>query len=184
MGEGLSFEQVSVLDPEPGPDHVELPLQLRVLGEYRAIKRFIAGLARLDKLLTLHELQLTATDSETPAALRLQLRLQAYRALQPEALVEPVERALAAARNPFEALEAWASGNDARGLEQARMVGYLRDPGGAVALVRLGSSVHLLREGDLLADARVVAVEEGRVELLGMAEGIASIPRVLTLAKE
>jgi|GEM_PF-4486221 len=181
LGAELSFEQVSVLDPHAGANRIELPLQLQMLGEYRALKRFIAGLAKLGKLVTLHELQLSAAEANEPGTLRLQLRLQAYRVLQPEMVVEQATAAPVEARNPFEVSEAWAAGVAALGLDQARMVGYLQDRFGQAALVSLGDSVHLLREGDHLADARVVLVEEGRIELLLGAEGIAAIPRVLTL---
>lgn len=183
LGRGLSFEEVLVQDPEARANYVELPLQLRALGEYRALESFIAGLAGLGQLVTVHELQLTAQDAGGPGLMHVQMRLHAYRVLQPEAVVELATQASTAVRNPFETTEAWGTGGEAWGLEQARMVGYLRDRHGQAALVRLGDSVYLLRAGDLLADARVMLVEEGRIELLGMAEGVAGIPRVLTLGK-
>lgn len=183
LGAGLSFEQVSVLDAQARQHHVELPLHLQVLGEYPVLKRFIAGLGGLEQLVTLHELQLSAAEEDVPGLLRLQLQLQAYRALLPNAGVEAVATVPAASRNPFDASQSWVAESGGPVLDQAAMVGHLRDRRGQVALVRLGRALHLLREGDQLAGARVVVIEEGRVEFLGIADGVAGIPRVLMLAK-
>ncbi|HCN47333.1 MAG TPA: hypothetical protein DIT18_18110 [Pseudomonas sp.] len=177
LGVGLSFEQVTVLEPEPRTNHVELPLHLQVSGEYRALKRFLAGLGGLDQLVTLHELQLAAAEDGLSDVLRLSLRLQAYRAIQSTVVLASSTPSSVQPHNPFEALAATAVDLS---LDQARMVGYLRDRQGRAALVRLGATVHLLREGDRFGDGQVVAIEEGRVELQGVS---AVIPRVLTLFK-
>ncbi|MFD2640626.1 type 4a pilus biogenesis protein PilO [Pseudomonas japonica] len=180
-GMGLSFEQVEVLEPEVGPHHVRLPLRVQVLGEYPSLKRFLAELAGLDMLVTLHELQLAVADELSPGALRLQLQLHAYRALDVQALADQAAPVSARPRNPFEPVESLVTGGASLSLEQARMVGYLRDRKGQVALVRWGDKVHLLREGDPLGPGRVSAIGEERMELVGATDGAAGIPRVLTL---
>lgn len=176
LGAGLSFEQVSVLEPEWRQHHVELPLEVRVSGEFRGLKRFLAGLGGLDQLVTLHEWQLVAEEEAVPGVLSLGLRLQAYRALQSGAVAVSAVASPSQAHNPF---EPFASTATEVPLDQARMVGYLQGPNGLAALVRLGPEVHLLREGDRLGSGRVVAIEEGQVELRGVATGIA---RVLLLS--
>lgn len=177
LGAGLSFEQVSVLEPESRQHHVELPIEVQVAGEYRGLKRFLAGLGGLEKLVTLHELHLVAADETASGVLRLGLRLQAYRALQSGAVVVTAVAPPSQAHNPFEPFTSTVA---EASLDQARMVGYLRDPKGQAALVRLGAQVHLLREGDRIGSGQVVAIEEGQVELQGVATGIA---RVLMLSK-
>lgn len=172
LGAGLSFEQVSVLEPEWRQHHVELPLEVRVSGDYLGLKRFLAGLGGLGQLVTLHELQLVAAEEAAPGVLSLGLRLQAYRALQSGAGAVSTVASPSQAHNPF---EPFASAVAEVSLDQARMVGYLRDPKGHAALVRLGPDVHLLREGDRLGTGQVVAIGEGQVELRGVATGIARV---------
>ena len=176
LGAGLSFEQVSVLEPEQQPNHVELPLLVRVSGDYRALKRFFAGLGGLGQLVTLHELQLTAADQGTPGLLRLALRLQAYRALQASATLPSVAPATPSPHDPFEPF-ATAAGEPP--LDQARMVGYLRDPQGPAALIGVGAVVHLLRQGDRFGAGRILAVEEEHVEIQATATGIGRILRLV-----
>ncbi|NNJ18674.1 type 4a pilus biogenesis protein PilO [Pseudomonas putida CSV86] len=175
LGAGLSFEQVSALEPEQQPNHVELPLLVRVSGDYRALKRFLAGLGGLERLVTLHEVHLVATDEASPGVLRLGLRLQAYRALQSGAVAVTAVAPSTQVHNPF---EPFVSNVAEVSLDQVRMVGYLRDPKGQAALVRLGAEVHLLRKGDRIGSGQVVAIEEGRVELQGVATGIARVLRL------
>jgi len=183
LGNGLSFEQVTALEAQVQTNHVELPVQLQVSGEYRPLKRFLAGLGGLGKLVTVHELDLVAAGEQLPGALRLNLRLQAYRAIDPQGAQVPGGEAAVPPRNPFEAVEMAAVFDGGVATDQARLVGHLRDRGGWVALVRLGSTLHMLREGDRFGAGRVAAIEEGRIELLGATDGAAGITRVLTLPR-
>lgn len=181
LGAGLSFEQVEVLEAEVRSHHVQLPLQVQVSGEFRLLQRFLAGLGELDALVTLHELQLAVVDEWVTDVLRLQLRLQAYRAVEAQGMAEPQALLSSLSRNPFEPVEPLSVGSGLGALEQARMVGHLSDRRGHAALVLWGAQVHLLREGDPLGAGRVGAVSEKRMELLDTRDGAAGIPRVLTL---
>lgn len=183
LGAGLSFEQVTALAPQLQPNHVELPLQLRVAGEYRPLKRFLAGLGGLGKLVTVHEVNLAAASEQAPGALRLQLRLQAYRALDVPGALDAAEPAPLPPRNPFEALTVPRVADDGSAREQARLVGHLHDREGWVALIRLGTTLHALREGDRLGSEQVADIEEGRIELQDTTDGAAGIKRVLRLAR-
>ncbi|MDR0276691.1 MAG: type 4a pilus biogenesis protein PilO [Paucimonas sp.] len=183
LGAGLSFEQVTALAPQLQSNHVELPLQLRVTGEYRPLKRFLAGLGGSGKLVTVHELNLAAASDQAPGALRLHLLLQAYRALDMQGALEVAGPAAVPPRNPFESMTVLAVAEGAVARDQARLVGHLRDRQGWVALIRVGGAVHALREGDWLGGERVAAIDDGTVELLGATEGAAGITRVLRLAK-
>ena len=183
LGSGLSFEQVMALEAQVQPNHVELPLQVQVSGEYRRLKQFLAGLGGLGKLVTVHELKLVAADEQLPGVLRLHLRLQAYRAIEAQGAQAPDGSVPITPRNPFEAVEGAVVAGGSVATEQARLVGHLRDREGWVALIRLDATLHALREGDRFGAGRVSVIEEGRVELLGATEGAAGIVRVLTLAK-
>ncbi|MHA6198434.1 type IV pilus inner membrane component PilO [Pseudomonas wadenswilerensis] len=183
LGAGLSFEQVTALEAQVQPNHVELPLQLQVSGEYRPLKRFLAGLNGLGKLVTVHELGLVAAGEQLPGVLRLHLRLHAYRAAEAQGAQASGGLAAMPPRNPFEVMDVPALADGGVATDQARLVGHLRDREGWVALVRLGATLHMLREGDRFGVGRVSLIEEGRVELLGATEGAAGIARVLTLAR-
>ena len=126
--------------------------------------------------MTLHELQLTAADEVSPGLLRLALRLQAYRALQASATLPSVALA---ARPPHDPFEPFATATGELPLDQARMVGYLRDPQGPAALIGVGGVVHLLRQGDRFGAGRILAVEEGHVEIQDTATGIGQILRLV-----
>ncbi len=183
LGSGLSFEQVTALEAQMQPNHVELPLQLQVSGEYRLLERFLAGLGGLDKLVTVHELGLVAAGEQLPGMLRLHLRLQAYRAVEARGMQASGGAAAMVPRNPFERVDVPGLAGGGVASDQARLVGHLRDREGWVALVRLGTTLHMLREGDRFGAGRVSVIEDGRVELLGATEGAAGIKRVLTLAR-
>ncbi|MEE1921741.1 type 4a pilus biogenesis protein PilO [Pseudomonas sp. 148P] len=183
LGSGLSFEQVTALEAQVQPNHVELPLQLQVSGEYRSLSRFLSGLGGLDKLVTVHELDLTAAGEQLSGVLRMSLRLQAYRAVDAQGTQASGGTAAMVPRNPFERVDVPALAGGGVAADQARLVGHLRDREGWVALVHLGSTLHMLREGDRFGAGRVSVIEEGRVELLGATEGAAGITRVLTLAR-
>lgn len=183
LGSGLSFEQVTALEARVQPNHVELPLQLQVSGEYRSLSRFLSGLGGLDKLVTLHELDLTAAGEQLSGVLRLNLRLQAYRAVDAQGLQALGGPPAMSPRNPFERVDVPAFAGGGVATDQARLVGHLRDREGWVALVRLGTTLHMLREGDRFGAGWVSVIEDGRVELLGATEGAAGITRVLTLAR-
>lgn len=168
QGEGVKLEQVTVLDSSARPHYIGLPIEVRASGGYLALQRFLSGLAGLDRLVTLEALQISADDG----ALQIQARLQAYRSVQAEANPESVVQWATEPRDPFV-----ASGLLTVPLEQAALVGHLRDKRGLVALVRVGRALYSLREGDALGPERVVAIDDGRVELM-VPEGV---PRVLYL---
>lgn len=156
-GSGLAFGRVTVLDSARRDHHVELPVEVSAVGDYGALQRFAAKLADMDRLVTLEEMQLTVTEA---GPLHMVLRLQAYRAVLPEAPAERVAQATVEPRDPFA-----DSGRAVLSLTQAAMVGHLRDHRGPAALVRIGGSLRSLREGDMLGAERVAFIDEGIVEL-------------------
>ena len=178
LGEGLSFEQVTVLESRARPHYLELPVQLQVSGDYPALQLFISRFARLGRLVTLQELLLTRPAEHATGPLNMQLQLQAYRAVVPEATAQPATTAPLAPRDPFAADEASDVAAVPSGM--AAMVGHLRDRRGQVALIRVGEVLYPLREGDLLGRERVTAIDEERVELVA-SNGDRPLPRVLRL---
>lgn len=177
LGADLSFEQVRVGEPLARSHFLEVPIDLRVSGHYQPLQRFLVELAGLDRLVTLKSLSLGVSSQPVAGPLSMQLQIQAYRALSPA----PLEAALVplsnGARDPFAADDSLAN---AVVLDQAAMVGYLRDRAGQVAVIRVGEVVYPLREGDWLGAERVAAVDEKRVELIAP-ERLGGVARVLRL---
>lgn len=178
LGDGLSFERVTVLESRARPHYLELPVQVQITGDYLALQLFLARFARLGRLVTVQQLLLTRPDEHAPGPLHLQLQLQAYRAVVSSTAVQPAIAASVAARDPFATDEVVVP--DAALPGQATMVGHLRGQQGQVALIRAGEVVYPLREGDVFGRERVMVIDEGRVELMAV-EGEGPLPRVLRL---
>lgn len=178
LGVGLDFEQVRVGEAQARPNFLEVPIHIQVSGHYQPLQRFLVALAGLDRLVTLKSLSLDVANQPVAGPLRMQLQLQAYRAASPQPLAEALAPSSVGFRDPFTADGALTV--DAVVLDQAAMVGYLRDRGGQVAVVRVGEVVYPLREGDRLGAERVVAIDEARVELVAP-EHLGGIARVLRL---
>lgn len=167
-GDGLKFEQVTALDSAARPHYIGLPIDVRASGGYPALQRFLSRLAELDRLVTLETLHITLEEG----ALQMRVGLQAYRAAQSQAPSEMVVQLSAEPRDPFVASESLIAP-----LEQAVMVGHLKDQRGPVALVRVGAELHALREGDTFGPERVASIDEEHVELTVPDQ----IPRLLRL---
>lgn len=178
LGAGLSFEQVRVGDARIRPNFLELPVQLRVSGDYQSLQRFLVELAGVDRLVTLQALSLSGPNQSLPGPLSMQLQIQAYRAIAQLPLAEAVVPMTSEPRDPFAAVAAPMT--DAVLLEQAAMVGYMRDRGGQIAVVQVGADVYPLREGDRLGAQRVVVIDEESVGLIAP-EHLGGIARVLRL---
>lgn len=167
-GDGLKFEQVTALDSAARQHYVGLPIDVRASGGYPALQRFLSRLAELDRLVTLETLHITLEEG----ALQMRVGLQAYRAVQSRVPAELVVQLSTEPRDPFVVSESLVAP-----LEEAVMVGHLKDQRGPVALVRVGAELHALREGDTFGPERVATVDEEHVELTVPEQ----IPRLLRL---
>ncbi len=195
--QGLLFEQVDVLDEVAEPGYQRIPLALRVVGRYRALRLWLDQWLGQLRLLRVQQLRLEAVDGQ-PGLLRLQVQVNAYHSGQedlpiPGALA--TEPAMPAAQpplvNPFRRVtDAEVSGSLASvPLEQLKMVGSLARQGEYHALLRLGGHVHRVRLGDRLGrdQGRVVKIEEQQVEVLERlfvgGQGWLELSRYLVLGK-
>jgi type IV pilus assembly protein PilO len=73
---GLSFRLLNWLPEREKTFYTELPIQLEVTGSYHAFGQFVAKLANLPRIVTLHDFSLEQHDEQ----LRLQLQARTYRA--------------------------------------------------------------------------------------------------------
>lgn len=167
-GRGLVFEQVNVLPAQPQALHAELPVHLRVVGDFAALSAFVDALALLPERVTLHDVHLAPLAGREQ--LRLQLQLKAY------ASGLPVETPTQAATEPEVARDPFAAQPPTPAefvlerlpLEQLELVGHLADRRGAVALIRAAGALYPVRAGDRLGPdkGQVVRIDAQQVELV------------------
>jgi len=91
LGRGLQFElfrpgQVVIKDY-----YAELPISIKVTGRYHDVGAFAADVANLSRIVTLHNMQITAP-KETPGLLAMDATARTYRYLDPTE-VEQVRKA-------------------------------------------------------------------------------------------
>lgn len=96
LGRGLQFElfrpgQVVVKDY-----YAELPIAIRVSGRYHDMGAFAADIANLSRIVTLHNLNITAAPSDKTGALAMEATARTYRYLDQTELEEIRKKAAAA----------------------------------------------------------------------------------------
>lgn len=58
LGSGLEFEEIK-LQPEVAQQfYIELPIQMKVVGEYHDLATFVSGVASLPRIVTLHDYEI------------------------------------------------------------------------------------------------------------------------------
>lgn len=83
LGSGLEIKSIQ-LKPEISKEfYVELPMQIEVSGTYHDIASFVSGVASLPRIVTLHDLDITAgpknSDRQNSESLRLTVAAKTYR---------------------------------------------------------------------------------------------------------
>lgn len=65
--------------------YAELPIKIRLTGNYHAIGNFVSGIAALPRIVTLHDIQIASADAKAgPDQLQLDLTAKTYRYLDDE----------------------------------------------------------------------------------------------------
>lgn len=65
LGSGLEFEEIK-LQPEIAQQfYIELPIQMKVVGEYHDLATFVSGVASLPRIVTLHDYEIKPLDKES-----------------------------------------------------------------------------------------------------------------------
>ncbi|WP_374567354.1 type 4a pilus biogenesis protein PilO [Ideonella sp.] len=98
IGRGLQFElfrpgQVVVKDY-----YAELPIAIKVSGRYHDVGSFVADVANLSRIVTLHDLVIAPPPKDTSGTLMMQATARTYRYLDAAEVAE-VKRAAAAAKS-------------------------------------------------------------------------------------
>ncbi len=79
LGSGLEFEEIKLLPEVSRPFYIELPIQITVTGGYHDLAMFVSGVARLPRIVTLHDLELAPVNPEGGAKLRMSIQARTYR---------------------------------------------------------------------------------------------------------
>ena len=94
LGAGLEFELFKPGSETPSDFYVELPSQIRVLGDYHAFGRFISGMSDLPRIVTNHNISITPLGES--GKLVLETTAKTYRYMDEEE--EAAEKAKAPAK--------------------------------------------------------------------------------------
>lgn len=62
LGAGLEFELFKPGNERPADFYVELPIQMRVVGDYHEFGNFISGISDLPRIVTSHNIKITPKD--------------------------------------------------------------------------------------------------------------------------
>jgi len=94
LGAGLEFELFKPGSETPSDFYVELPIQIRVVGDYHAFGKFISGMSDLPRIVTNHNFSITPLGDS--GKLVLETTAKTYRYMDEEE--EAVEKAKAPAK--------------------------------------------------------------------------------------
>ncbi len=64
LGSGLEFEKIELRDEVEKEFYVELPIQIRVIGDFHSFGSFVSGVAALPRIVTLHDFTVTRPDEK------------------------------------------------------------------------------------------------------------------------
>jgi len=83
LGAGLEFELFKPRGEQPTDFYVELPIQIRVVGDYHQFGEFISGVADLARIVTLHDIHISKRGGKDKK-LVMELTAKTYRYLDEE----------------------------------------------------------------------------------------------------
>ncbi len=96
LGAGLEFQLFKPGAEQPSDFYVELPIQIRVLGDYHAFGTFISGVSDLPRIVTNHNIRITSSDKS--GQLTFETTAKTYRYMDEEEEAAEEAKAAAAAK--------------------------------------------------------------------------------------
>ncbi|MNQ79407.1 Pilus assembly protein, PilO [compost metagenome] len=79
LGNNLAFEEIKLLPEEPQAFYAELPIQITLVGDYHGFAAFVSDMARVSRIITLHDFQIKPAAANSPGNLRMTLLARTYR---------------------------------------------------------------------------------------------------------
>jgi type IV pilus assembly protein PilO len=90
LASGLEFELFKPLPENPKEFYAELPISIRVVGEYHEFGNFVSGVAALPRIVTLHDIHISRV-AESKTLLGMSVTAKTYRYLEQGEIDEAVE---------------------------------------------------------------------------------------------
>jgi len=90
LASGLEFELFKPLPENPKEFYAELPISIRVVGEYHEFGNFVSGVAALPRIVTLHDINISRI-GESKTLLGMNVTAKTYRYLEQDEIDEAVE---------------------------------------------------------------------------------------------
>lgn len=81
LASGLEFELFKPQNETPREFYAELPISIRVIGDYHEFGNFVSGVAALPRIVTLHDIHITRL-KQKDAPLAMDLTAKTYRYLE------------------------------------------------------------------------------------------------------
>ena len=81
LASGLEFELFQPQAENPLEFYAELPINIRVIGNYHEFGEFVSGVAALPRIVTLHNISISRVDA-TSTTLAMNLTAKTYRYLE------------------------------------------------------------------------------------------------------
>ncbi len=90
LGAGLEFELFKPGKERPADFYVELPIQIRVVGDYHAFGTFVGGMSDLPRIVTNHDIKISPKNKG--AGLVMETTAKTYRYMDEEEEIEAASR--------------------------------------------------------------------------------------------
>ena len=87
LASGLEFELFKPQPESPKEFYAELPISIRVIGEYHEFGNFVSGVAALPRIVTLHDIQISRAGKDK-SVLTMNLTAKTYRYLEQDEIDE------------------------------------------------------------------------------------------------
>ena len=77
LGTGLEFQEIKLMPEKTTEFYVELPINISVLGTYHDLASFVSGTSSLQRIVTLHDFEITPEAKNETGSSRLKMNILA-----------------------------------------------------------------------------------------------------------
>lgn len=79
LNSGLEFEEIKLLPEKIQPFYIELPIQVKVFGNYHDLATFVSAVAGMPRIVTLHDFSIKPATAGSSSKLALDILVKTYR---------------------------------------------------------------------------------------------------------
>ncbi len=88
LSSGLEFELFKPLNENPIEFYAELPIKIRVIGNYHEFGNFVSGIAALPRIVTIHDFSISTNKAKGKEGLVMEATAKTYRYLDEDEIAE------------------------------------------------------------------------------------------------